>query len=131
MHYDPQKSKQFKSRDEVIQILKSFPLTTDIVMGMVDDGVSLEFISLENKGVALLIRGRWYVFINEDCDDREKEEIVWHELIHLHLRRIFGGLFNDNGPGSEEVHPVIVREGERLAENPPISYQKILDLIGR
>lgn len=131
MHYDVNRPKQFKSKDDVILALKNNPLSRDASLNMINDGIHLEFLSLEYKGVSMPIRGKWYILVNDDCDDQEKEEIIWHELLHLHLRRIFGGLFNDNGLDGEELHPIIVEEGQRLAKNPLISYYELINLISR
>ena len=131
MHYDPKRPKQFKAEKEVIDALRANPLSYNDLINMVNDGIVIQFIDLDSKGISLLVGGVWYIFVDNSVGLKEKEEIIWHELLHLHLRRIFGGFFNDNGPGSEGVHLIIIEEGKRLSENPSISYENLLTLIGR
>lgn len=131
MHYDEKLSKQTKSPEEIIFALNENPLTREATLRMIQNGVKVEFIKCpENKGFSFPSKHYgWLISIHYELSDKEKEEIIWHEFVHLHLRRIFGCLINDNGLGSEEIHPLIVREAERLAKEKPLNFQELLLLL--
>ena len=136
MHYDGRIPKQIKSSKEIISILTKTPITREAIVKMIRNGVKLWFIRYpeKRKGFALPIfeNGwciRWLICIDYELPDAEKEETIWHELVHLHLRRTFGCSINDNGEGSEEVHPLIIREGERLATGKLLGYKELLSLL--
>lgn len=131
MHYDTKLPKQIKSPEEIVFALNENPLTRETTLRMIQNGVKVEFIKCpENRGFAFPSKKyEWLISIHYELSDREKEEIIWHEFVHLHLRRIFGCLINDSGLDSEEVHPLIVKEGARLAKEKPLNFQELLDLL--
>lgn len=135
MHFSSRIPKKIKSPEEVISALNEHPLTREAAIKMIRDGVELEFLKLESKGFGLPTNENtegyngWRICVNYQLTKTEKEEIIWHELVHLHLRRIFGHMINDNGEGSEEIHPLITDEGKKLAGEKPISYQELLNFM--
>lgn len=96
---------------------------------MLSDGVKIEFRRLHqggNTGIAMLEESTdvWCITVDNQLGIDATEEVIWHELVHLHLRRIFNGFVTTQHDA--DVHSLIIDLGKALAQNSPVSYQELM-----
>ncbi len=137
VHFDKQSFVQL-SPEQTVFILESRPLNRKSIIAAIKGGVVLEFRrfgrynngDLDAGGGLLLLSphddNKALIRIHQDFSRDEKEEVLYHELVHLHLRRVVNAqITNDNGP---EIHPIVVKEGIRLAQEKPIPFWELVAL---
>ena len=128
MHYNTT-PRLHVSAKQVSEAFQSNPVSREIALSMLLDGVKIEFRRLHqggNKGVAMLEESTdvWCITVDNQLGIDATEEVIWHELVHLHLRRIFNGFVTTQH--DTDVHSLIIDLGKALAQNSPVSYQELM-----
>ena len=127
MHYDRTRRLSIPI-DQVTEALRKNPIDRTIALRMFSDGVRVEFRQLSdgNTGIANLDvkTNIWCITADDRLGIDATEEVIWHELVHLHLRRFFGGFLRTEH--DSDVHGLITNLGAELGRDPPVSYQELM-----
>lgn len=105
MHYNSLRY-IFVQPSEVQDMLVNNLITREVIIDMMADGVKISPIPNYTREEMV----RW----------------IYHELVHLHLRRQFDAMINDS---AEEIHHLISQEAEKMAEMQPLSPNELLGLL--
>jgi hypothetical protein len=129
MLYDIDLPKQEKSPEEVIIALNKNPLTRKAAIEMIKDGIKVKFVRHPERRWGFGLpddSGGWHIYVDRELSDTEKERVIWHELVHLHLRRIFKRLINDCS--SRKIHLIVAQYARQVAGAELLTYRELFNL---
>lgn len=135
MHFDGYRKKAKVTVEEISKVFTENPLNYQTLVNIISDGVNLIFIDFydEESGkisggggrLVVVIEGDALIFIHSKFSFSKMEEVIYHEFLHLHLRRIWGRhIYDQEG----QIHELIIEEGQRLADNPLTSFRNLVGL---